>query len=77
MPDPTLPLRNELLDVCRNGGSVNDVAQALVEVLMITLIAAAPDEASAERAVLDMVDNIVRGYREFHAMHEGLKATRQ
>ena len=48
MPNPTLPLRNELLDVCReNGGTINDVAQALVDALMIVLIAAAPDVDAA------------------------------
>ena len=46
--------------------------------LMILLIASAPDEASAERAVRavgsDMADNIVRSYREYHGLR---KATRQ
>ena len=65
MPNPaTLPLRNALLNVCRNGGSVNDVAAALVDALMIVLIASAPDVDAAERAVRafgsDMADNIRR-----------------
>jgi hypothetical protein len=77
-PDPaTLSLRNQILDACQSC-DVNHAAQALVDSLMILLIASAPDEASAERAVRavgsDMADNIVTSYREYHALR---KATRQ
>jgi hypothetical protein len=79
-PNPaTLPLRNQILDVCH--GSVNDVAAALVDALMIVLVAAAPDIDAAERSVIavgaDMRANIRRAYAEYHGMREGLKETRQ
>jgi hypothetical protein len=66
-------LRNELLDACQaNGRTVNDVAQALVDCLMITLIASAPDIESCERSVIavgsDMQSNIRRAYQEYHGM---------
>jgi hypothetical protein len=41
--DPPSPLREQLFEVCRaSGASVDDVAQALVDVLMISLIAVGP-----------------------------------
>lgn len=74
-------LRNKILDVCQHGHSVNHAAEALVDALMILLIAAAPDADAAERSVIavgiDMRANIRRAYAEYHVMREGLTATRQ
>ena len=80
-PNPaTLPLRNEILNACGHC-NVNIAAQALVDSLMILLIAAAPDVDAAERAVravgADMADNIRRAYAEYYGMREGLTQTRQ
>jgi len=76
MTTPTnLPLRNQILDACQRH-NVNDAAQALVDSLMILLIASAPDIDAAERSVIavgsDMRSNIRRAYAEYHAMREGL-----
>jgi hypothetical protein len=82
-PDPaTLPLRNRLLDACwKSNTDVNTVIASILDTLMISVIAASPSPDAAERNVRaitdDMIANIHRAYAEFHAMHEGLKATRQ
>jgi hypothetical protein len=80
-PDPaTLPLRNQILDACGHC-DVNHAAHALVDSLMILLIASAPNIDAAERSVIaigaDMRANIRRAFEEYHAMREGLRETRQ
>jgi hypothetical protein len=71
----TLPLRDDLLEVCRaSGADVNEVAQALVDALQITLIVVGPDADAAERNIrniaTDMLDQIHKSYAEYHAMVE-------
>jgi hypothetical protein len=82
MPDPaTLPLRNQILDACSDGYSVDVAARALTESLMILLIARAPDADACERAVHavahEMITNVRRAHEEYHAMKAGLTETRQ
>jgi hypothetical protein len=77
-----LPLRDQLIDTFRaSGANVNEVAQALVDVLMVTIIAAAPDADAAERNLRhvcdDMYANIRRSYEEWHAMAAARRMPRQ
>jgi hypothetical protein len=74
--------RDELLEVCRAfGADVNEVAQALVAALQITLIMVGPDDDSAERNIRriadDMLNQIHQSYREFHEMAESRRHLRQ
>jgi hypothetical protein len=83
MPNPTtLPLRNTLLNNCwASGADVNQVIQTLLDVMMISVIAASPDVDTAERNVRhiadDMISNIHRAYAEFHAMATAQRGPRQ
>jgi hypothetical protein len=77
-----VPLRDQLLDVCgATGADVNAVVQALVDCLMISLIAVGPDADAAEKNIrnvaADMLANVDRAYREYHAMAEAQRGRRQ
>jgi hypothetical protein len=75
-------LRDELLEVCRRSAAdVNEVLQAAVDVLMITVIAVGPDADAAERNIRrvadDMLGNVHRAYDQYHAMAAARRAVRQ
>jgi hypothetical protein len=75
-------LREELLDTCSaSGAGVNEVAQALVDALMITLIVVGPDVDAAElnlhRICDDMRANIRQSFAEWYAMAEARRVPRQ
>jgi hypothetical protein len=79
---PPLSLRNKLLNTCwASGADANQVLQTLLDVLMISIVAASASPDAAERNARaiadDMIANARRAHEEFHAMHEGLRATRQ
>jgi hypothetical protein len=75
-------LRDRLIDVCRaSGASVNVVGQALVEVLMMTVIMGARDADSAEQIIVEICQAIQGGhireaYHDYHTA-EARRATRQ
>ena len=60
---------------------VSEVVQALVDALMISLIAVGPDVTTAESNIRnitnDMLANIHQSYAEYHAMVAAQRNTRQ
>jgi hypothetical protein len=77
-----LPLRDELLEACReSGGTVHEVVQAIVDTLMMSIFIAAPTVDDAERDIRNitqtMRDNVRKSYGEFHNMAEAQRVPRQ
>jgi hypothetical protein len=75
-------LRKQLLEVCwASGADVNQVAQALVDTLMITLVQLGPDADNAERNLRnitdDMLQNIRTFFSDYHSQIEARRATQQ
>jgi hypothetical protein len=78
--DPAL--RDELLQACRaSGGTVHAVVQAIVDTLMVSIIAVAPNVDAAEADIRNitqcMRENIRKSYAEFHDMAAAQRGTRQ
>jgi hypothetical protein len=78
--DPAL--RDELLQACRaSGGTVHAVVQAIVDTLMVWIIAVAPNVDAAEADIRNitqcMRENIRKSYAEFHDMAAAQRGTRQ
>jgi hypothetical protein len=62
-----------LLETCRaSGADTNQVVQAIVDALMITLIIVGPDSDTAARNIRnianDMLNQVHKSYDEYHAM---------
>jgi hypothetical protein len=77
-----LPLRDELLDVCReSGATVHEVVQAIIDALMISIIVVAPTVDDAERDITNIAEcmrtNIRKSYGEFHDMAAAQRGPRQ
>ena len=76
------PLRKQLLEVCWNSGAdTNAVAQAAVDVLMVTVIAASADAGAAEKNLRRICDDMLKGihgmYADYHDQLAAKRATRQ
>jgi hypothetical protein len=75
-------LRTQILDTCSDSGAdVNQVAQALVDALQITLIMVGPDADTAalniQRIADDMLASIHKDYADYHSMVEAQRNTPQ
>jgi hypothetical protein len=74
MSDDHLALRKELIDVCRaSGASVPTVVQALSDVLLMSLVAIAPDAAAAEHHVRRTSDAMLEVVRTNFAEYQAAK----
>jgi hypothetical protein len=75
-------LRKQLLEICwASGADVNEVAQVLVDILMITLVQVGPNADVAEKNLrnisTDMLNNIRMFFADYHSQVEARRATRQ
>ena len=64
-----MPLRDELLNLCReSGASVPEVAQALIDTLTFTLLLASPSVDDAERDVRNIAESMCANIRKSYDM---------
>jgi hypothetical protein len=81
MPERDPAVRQQLLDVCRRSANANVVIQALLETMMIAVVAstASADEAlSCFRALSQSMEaNAAKCWDEYHAMAEAQQQPRQ